>query len=411
MNAQTNELAHRATLSDAQHASTLHGVSRLGAVDATRGLIMLLMALDHVGALVVRRHSSEYWGGLWTRYGQGDEVQFVWRLLSDLCAPGFFLWMGVGMAWFIANRTREGWSSAAVTRSFVLRGLLLIAIGQLIETPAWLLGILSATKRAVMSVPVPGGGGPLLAALGVLFALGASMILTSVLLTRVRTRPLLWIVLGGVLLLACNWLLPSAEHAGDTFAWWQRLLLVAGQGGVILFEYPVLPWLAIACFGIALGQLLEKPNGLRPRAVAWMGGACVIAGIVLRFVGEFGNTRLPRDDSWIEFFNLIKYPPSLIFTLLMVGGNLLLFGFFSGVAPRASRAVRILETFGRAPLFFYIAHLYLFAVIGSVFFREGTSYLVGLSVWAVGLIPLHYACAGFERFKRARPSSSVWRML
>jgi uncharacterized membrane protein len=369
------------------------------------------MALDHVGALVVRRHSSEYWGGVWTRYGHGDEVQFILRVLSDLCAPGFFLWMGVGIAWFAASRMREGWSSAAVTRFFVLRGLLLIAIGQLIETPAWLLGIMSSTKPMVMSVPVPGGGGPLYAALGVLFALGASMILTSILLTVIRTRPLIWIVSGDVLLLACSSLLPSAEHAGDTFAWWQRLLLVAGQNGAVLFEYPVLPWLAIACFGIALGQLLQKPNGLRPRAVAWMGGACVIAGVLLRLAGGFGNTRLPRDDSWIELFNLIKYPPSLVFTLLMVGGNLLLFGFFSGAAQRNWRAVRLVETFGRAPLFFYVAHLYLFAAIGAAFFRPGTSYLVGLTVWAAGLIPLYYASAGFERFKRARPSTSIWRML
>jgi hypothetical protein len=95
----------------------------------------------------------------------------------------------------------------------------------------------------------------------------------------------------------------------------------------------------------------------------------------------------------------------LVLTLMMVGGNLLLFGLFSAVR------VRVLETFGRSPLFFYIAHLYLFAAVGAAVFRHGTSYVVGLLVWLAGLIPLYYACAAFERFKRSRPGTSLWRML
>ena len=120
---------------------------------------------------------------------------------------------------------------------------------------------------------------------------------------------------------------------------------------------------------------------------------------------------MPRDESWIEFFNLVKYPPSLVFNLMMVGCNLLLLSLFSGADAWKWRVSQVLVTFGRAPLFFYLAHLYLFAVIGAIFFRQGTNYVVGLTVWAGGMFPLYYACAWFERLKRSRARTSILRML
>jgi uncharacterized membrane protein len=371
---------------------------------------MLFMAIDHVGALIIRRHSAEYWGGLWTRYTSSDHAQFALRFLSDLCAPGFFLWMGVGMALLAARRSREGWSMPVVTRFLALRGLLLIAVGQLVETPAWIIGLIVA-KGTPISAPIPGGGRPIYLGAGVIFALGASMILASILMPAIRRRSWIWIMLGASLLCVCSALIPAAMHAGEVFAWWERVLLIAGQTGAVLFEYPVLPWLAITCLGIAIGQFLERPNGATTRAISSLGVILIVAAVTLRFLGGFGNTRMPRDGTWIEFFNLIKYPPSLVFTLLMVGGNLLLFALFSGIGAQKWTAGRILITLGRAPLFFYIAHLYLFALLGAIFFQHGTNYLVGLSVWAVGMIPLYYACVWFDRFKRARPRMSVWRML
>jgi uncharacterized membrane protein len=318
--------------------------------------------------------------------------------------------MGVGIALLTSQKSREGWSMPAVRRFLVLRGLLLIAIGQFIETPAWIIGLIAA-KKTQISALIPGGGGPIYLAVGVIFALGTSMTLTSVLMPVIRSRPWIWTVLGASLLFVCSALIPDAVRAGDVFASWERVLLIAGQTGVVLFEYPVLPWLAITCLGVALGQFLERRNGAMTHAGFSLGAILIVGALTLRFLGGFGNTRMPRDGTWIEFFNLIKYPPSLIFTLIMVGGNLLLFGLLSGIEAQRGAAGRILVTLGRAPLFFYIAHLYLFALIGALFFKDGTNYFVGLSVWAVGMVPLYYACARFDRFKRARPGTSVWRML
>jgi uncharacterized membrane protein len=383
---------------------------RLPSVDAVRGLIMLFMTMDHVGLLVIRRHSAEYWGGLWTRYGAHDHIQFIIRLLSDLCAPGFFLWMGTGIALLAAHRSGDGWSKRAVTRFLVLRGLLLIAIGQLIETPAWVIGLFGSTK-ALTSESVPGGGGPIYIDISVIFALGASMILASIVMAIVGRRTWLWMAIGVTLLFICSALVPDASHARSFFPLWQRLLLVAGQTGVVLVEYPVLPWFALTCLGIALGQFLEQGMNAASRTLLWVGISLIVAALGMRFAGSFGNTRLPRDSGGIEFFNLIKYPPSLVFNLMMVGGNLLLLRLFSGVYIGKWKTSQVFATFGRAPLFFYLAHLYLFAVVGALFFRHGTNYLVGLAVCAGGLVPLYFASAWFDRLKRATPKTSVVRML
>jgi hypothetical protein len=78
--------------------------------------------------------------------------------------------MGTGIALLTAHQSNEGWSKLAIARFLTLRGLLLIAIGQFIETPAWVIGLFASTK-ALTSEPVPGGGGPIYIDISVIFAL------------------------------------------------------------------------------------------------------------------------------------------------------------------------------------------------------------------------------------------------
>jgi hypothetical protein len=126
-------------------------------------------------------------------------------------------------------------------------------------------------------------------------------------------------------------------------------------------------------------------------------------------LGSFGNLRPPRDGSWIEFLNLIKYPPSLVFTLFMVGGNLVLLSLIERASLAATAAGRVFEALGRAPLFFYVAHLWLFALVGAIWFRHGASYGVVYAIWLTGLVPLYLATAAYARFVARRPAGSVWR--
>ena len=109
---------------------------RLFAVDALRGLIMVLMALDHANHFVAHKHPpSEIWDGVFPVYY--DPLAFVTRLVTHLAAPGFFLLMGLGMALFARSRREKGWSRWAVVRHFWTRGLVLILVQLLIVDRAW----------------------------------------------------------------------------------------------------------------------------------------------------------------------------------------------------------------------------------------------------------------------------------
>jgi uncharacterized membrane protein len=294
-----------------------------------------------------------------------------------------------------ASRFEMGWSAWRIARFLALRGALIVAISQLIEFP--LLALVFVTDANA-----PPGPAQLFILLGVLFALGACLVLAGILH---RLPAAAWLALGAGLLVASNAVVPGPEQADAQFALWQRLLYLPGFAASVVSLYPVLPWFAITCLGVAFGKWTRRAPARAAGGALWIGLGAIASAVALRAAGGFGNITLPRDGSWIEFLNMVKYPPAVVFALWMVGGNLVFFAAFSRfrVAP--------LEVFGRAPLFFYIAHIALYAVTGALFFRRGATWSVGLPLWAASLVPLYYGCRWFDRFKRSKAPESFWRML
>ena len=110
--------------------------SRLLAVDALRGMIIVFMALDHANYFIAQKHpTSEIWDGMYPVYY--DTLTFLARLVTHFAAPGFFLLMGAGMFLFARSRSQRGWSKWAIIRHFLIRGALLIALQLLIVNRAW----------------------------------------------------------------------------------------------------------------------------------------------------------------------------------------------------------------------------------------------------------------------------------
>ncbi len=105
-------------------------------------------------------------------------ISLLLRAVTHLCAPGFFLLMGVGIAFFIAGRIREGWGNWRIARVFLIRGFLLIGFQQFLENPAWDLGSLGIATGAFTSRggPILGGGASVTFYLGVLYGLGSTMV-------------------------------------------------------------------------------------------------------------------------------------------------------------------------------------------------------------------------------------------
>ena len=380
--------------------------ARLGSIDALRGLIMIVMALDHVSFMVGRFHSGEMWAGLWTRYS--SPIAFLTRFATHLCAPGFFFLMGAGISLLAASRRQQGWSDGRISGFLLKRGLLLVLVSFFLEIPAWLIGLMSSRVEPLTGSDsiIPGDGPPLMV-FTVLVGLGLSMALSA---AFIRFRAAVWAALAVAALLATALLTPGPEHISTAYGFFTGLLLIPGINHHIWVQYPVIPWFGMAALGVLFGRWIVRDRRAALGSAPWLGLAALAAAIALRAYGGFGNIRVPRDTSWIEFLNFIKYPPALVFTLFMLGVNLLLLTAFERIPVLLAPAGRVLRVFGEAPLAFYLAHLWLFALVGAVAFRDGAGYLAVYLVWLAGLWPLYVVTRRYRDFKHAKPIDSYWRL-
>jgi hypothetical protein len=116
-------------------------------------------------------------------------------------------------------------------------------------------------------------------------------------------------------------------------------------------------------------------------------------------------------DTWIDWLNLVKYPPSIAFTLLTMGLNLILLWLFSLLGERGRRIVQPLAVFGRVPLFFYLTHILVYLRLATLLTPQGTSIPHMLPLWLLGLLLLWPLCRWYGRLKRRQPADSPLRML
>jgi len=376
--------------------------SRLPSLDALRGLIVMLMALDHAVFFVAKKHPLEYWGNPLPQHQ--DALWFLTRLSSHICAPGFFFLMGCSMVLFAASRRKRGWSESRITRHFLTRGLLLLVMQQFVVNPAWFLGTLGSTEVLGGAGP-PGGGAEVVVNLDVLYGLGVCMVVMSLLL---RVNGCIVLVTSLAALVVAQVLTPQPDQVDRLYSPLLRLLLIPGQTGLLLVSYPVVPWLGVTGLGLVCGQqVLDN----RDRAFRWLplvGGVSLALFVLVRGVGGFGNLHTPSAGDWIAFLNLTKYPPSLAFIMFTWGLVLLLLGLLARYAASLGQRHPLL-TFGTTALFFYTVHLYVYALSGFAF-PAGAGLASTYLVWLVGLALLYPLCTWYGDFKRRTAPDSAWRL-
>ena len=372
--------------------------NRLFPLDALRGLIIAFMALDHANYFIARQHSSgEYWGGPFPVYDSA--LPFLTRLVTHFCAPGFFFLMGTGMLLFAERRWRQGWTMWQIRGHFWLRGIVLIALQLLVVNLIWKAG--------------PGFFPDIY--IGVLIALGGTMIIGSFL---VGLDPVALLILTLGLLVGTELLHPSPELWGrlDNQPW-KLILMRSGGTAEFWSNFPVLPWLELVVFGMLFGHwLLDDEKNAYQKGFR-IGIILLILFVILRSVDGFGNIRPRAGDTWIDFLNVVKYPPSLTFTFLTMGVNLLVLWGFSKASPSTSSPVpaalvqagwrfqtasRPLVAFGSAPLFVYVLHLYLYMLIGRFVAPHGTSLPIMYPYWLIGLVILYPLALWYGRFKHSK---------
>jgi len=377
---------------------------RLVALDAHRGLIMVLMAIDHASYFIARVHSAEFWGTALPIY---SSMFWFWtRWVTHLCAPGFFFLMGIGMTLFASSHLKAGWGEGRITRFFFTRGLFLILLQVLVEDTAWNVGDLFVEPGAMVlrGGGVPGGGTEGMIYLGVLFALGGAMVFWAF----VRRAPL-WLI--GLISLASavatQLVTPGPDHMGTLYSPLARMLVIPGHTNIWVVFYPVVPWLGATGMGLLFGELLRRDADRAGRMAGWTGLGFLMLFVILRAIGGFGNLN-EAPAGVMGFLNVTKYPPALDFLTVTIGMNLLLMALWRRIEPRLQNDYHPLLVFGRVALFFYLLHLWVYGLLG-LFSRDGSGLGTMYGFWLLGLLILYPLCYWYYGFKHWRPLASLWR--
>ena len=380
------------------------GRARVAAIDVVRGLAVVLMALDH---------SRDYTTAL--RFQPEDLSQtslavFLTRWVTHVCAPTFVLLAGVGIG--LASRRQ---APVALRRFLVTRGLWLLVL-ELVVTPiGWQFGF-----------------EPLPAFALVLWALGWSMIVMAALVGL--PRPAL-AVLGAVVIAGHNLADGVRPEAFGALAWLWHVLHVPGflwPGGIFI-GYPLLPWLGVMMLGVAAAELWTWEGERRRRLLVTAGATSLVLFALLRAMNGYGNPAPWRPQASmaltvVSFLNVLKYPPSLQFLLMTLGLTALVLA----AAERGRGAIaRVLAAYGRVPLFFYVAHIFVvhavavlvaFAQSGEwrriqvVTHPEAIPPWFGLSLpgvyvaWACVVTALYVPCRAVDHCKSTR-AAWWWRYL
>jgi uncharacterized membrane protein len=326
---------------------------RLANIDMLRGLAIVIMAIDHV---------RDYFmvGGEVDPMANPDigAALFFTRWITHFCAPVFVFLAGTSAGLMTARK-----SPSALGAFLFKRGVWLIAVEWFVVSTAW-----SFAPWGIAEV-----GGLVVVPMQVIWAIGASMVvLAGAQFLGQRTC----LVVGGAILFGHNLLDGSWPATGGLFdtaspAW----VALHAQTGVVLgpfhlaLVYPVLPWIGVMLTGFGTAPVFQATPERRDRRLLAWGVTAIVAFVVLRGAGVYGdpNAWQIQDgavSTLIDFINVTKYPPSLLFLLMTLGPAAVLCAWGDPV-PDAVKQPFIV--FGRVPFAFYVAHLYLIHAIAVAF--------------------------------------------
>ena len=390
------------------------GSGRIVSLDVMRGLVMVIMALDHTRDFFTNlRFEPE-------NLAQTYYALFFTRWITHFCAPLFFFLAGTGAFFYGRRRTPQ-----ALSRFLWTRGLWLIILEFTVIGTAW-------------TFVFPRGN------FLVIWALGACMVLMA----AIVRMPLRWVAaFSGVMILGHDLLDPVRPRQFGSLAWLWTILHVRG-GALLPFHvqkfvlFPLIPWVGVMAAGYVFGSvyLLEKDR--RRKLIAQIGLGLTVAFILLRSTNLYGNPPVGlggvSQGPWhiqptvektvILFFDVEKYPPSLQFLLMTLGPSLLLLAWLDKKLDQKdgrrsiSPALSPLLTFGRVPMFFYILHLYLIhslAVLVAVLSHQPVTWLLNggffgapdgwgynlpfvYLMWITVVVVLYFPCRWYEGVKQRR---------
>jgi uncharacterized membrane protein len=309
--------------------------SRIQSIDVVRGLIIILMALDHV---------HDFFGNFAINavdLSATTPALFFTRWVTHICAPTFFLLTGTGAYLTLGRMTKR-----ELSRFLVTRGLWLIVL-----------------ELVVMRFALQFNFDYHVTIITVLWGLGWAMIV----LAGLVWLPLWAIALFGIVLVVGHNTLDNIDPKmfGGFAPLWNVLhqpgFILRTSGHAVLVSYVLIPWIGVTALGYVLGAAYRWDAPARQRLLLWLGIGFVVAFVVLRYSNLYGDPLKWRVHDTplftaMSFIDATKYPPSLLFLLMTLGPTLLLLRAFDNGVPALFHPALVI---GKVPLFFYIVHFYL----------------------------------------------------
>lgn len=384
---------------------------RLDSLDLLRGLVVALMALDHVRVFMTAAPFDPL------DPARTSLPLYLTRWVTHFCAPVFIFLAGAGAY----LRQQRGRSRGEISGFLLTRGLWLILLN---FTVVWFLGWSWSLSLRFLDA-------------GILYAIGVCMVILA---------GAVWLPRGAMAALALAQIFGHnlldglhPDQLGRAGWLWKALHVQGGieiGGAYVDLYYPIIPWAGVMMLGHLFGPLLVAPSETRRRRLVQIGLGALAVFFLLRSTNLYGDPHpwsvqaglLPTVFS---FFNVQKYPPSLAFLLVTLGPSLIALALLDrwgmdGTCPcRGLR--RVLVTFGRVPLFYYLLHLPLIHALAlAVFWMAGrdTAWLFGAftdaahlpsaepgrgfglpviyATWLASLLVLYPACRWFDRLKQRR---------
>ena len=376
---------------------------RIYAIDVLRGLVMIIMALDHTRDFF---HAEAF-----TRDpldpATTNILMYFTRFITHYCAPVFILLAGTSI--YLQSLRK---SKSELSAFLFKRGLWLILVEVILITFAW-------TFDFSYSIFI----------LQVIWAIGICMVLMGIIIRL----PYTLILIAGLAIVFGHNILDVIPSTHQGF-WWD--LLHNGNfafheilpGHQITIIYPFLPWLGLMMLGYCSGKIYEPSvnPAFRKKLLLYTGTGLILFFILLRYINVYGDP-LPwtlQDNTTstvFSFLNVHKYPPSLLFMCITIGPALIFLALFE---TSQNKITRIISVYGKVPFFYYILHFYILHILCMILFLArghsfsegiqdtagipfrfliaGEGYSIGIVylIWILMVIALYPLCKWFSDMKR-----------
>ncbi|MFY8036497.1 MAG: DUF1624 domain-containing protein [Cyclobacteriaceae bacterium] len=387
-------------------------MKRITSIDAVRGFVMVVMALDHVRDLI---HINALKFDP-TDLATTTSSLFYTRWITHLCAPTFVFLSGVSAYLAYANS-----SDPANSKKFLLkRGLWLV----LLEVTVVNFSIWFDIHFGVIMLQV-------------IAAIGFGFILLTFFL---RVKPLYNFIIAIGITLLCNLVMGLNLSQYPILSFFYNLLLSPNllqitPNFMLLINYPVLPWFGIMLAGFACGLLFTQPAEIRAKRFISISALLFFAFVLLRFVNVWGDPApwsMQKDVifTFLSFINISKYPPSLLFILITLSVSF----FLLFIAEKfGGKWKEVMMVYGSVPMFYYLIHFYLIHSIALlVLLAQGFAWsdfrfgpfqfgrpeapsglgLGGVYIFRIGVVVLLYPlCKKYSAYKKAHPEKAWLRYL